>query len=193
MTDGRNRAVGGGAVFKSDLSVLSWADTLDRATDPSGAIIQINLEHSKIHQGKGWEASIEIPSITSGANHYILFRVITAGAHLRSYSFTTSNGPVTLRMFEGPTVSTTGTEITPRNRNRSASDVNGVEVYTGATVSNDGTRLETALLPELGNKVGGNINSFYEEWILNQGDYVLKITNGSNSAINGVFNAFWYA
>jgi hypothetical protein len=191
--DGRNRAVMGGKVFRDDLSVLSWPDTLSNATDASGALIQINLEHSKIHQGKGWNVNIEIASIALSASHYILFRVVSGNSHLRSYGVTVSDSPATIRLYEGPTVTTVGTEAAPRNRKRSASDTNGVLVYSGSTISNDGTLLETDYLPTGGNKSGGNANSFYEEWILDPGDYVLKITNGSNNSVQAYVHAFWYA
>ena len=190
--DGRNRAVGGGKVFRNDLSVLSWPDTLTNATDVSGAIISANIEHSKIHQGKGWEISIEAGSIGAGASYNVLFKVIEGRPHLRQYSVAVSDGPVTVRLFEAPTVTANGTEVSPRNRNRAESDINGVQVFTGPTITADGTRLETTFLPALGNKIGGNINSFYEEWLLNEGDYLLRVTNGSNSSITAVINAFWY-
>ena len=190
--DGRNRAVGGGKVFRNDLSVLSWPDTITNATDVSKAIIVIELEHSKIHQGKGWEVSIEAGSIGAGASFNVLYKINEGRPHLRSYSVTVSDGPVTVRLFEEPTVTANGTEVTPRNRNRAESDINGVQVFTGPTITADGTRLETTFLPALGNKVGGNVDSAYEEWILNEEYYLLRITNGSNSSITAVINAFWY-
>lgn len=191
--DGRNRAVMGGKVFRDDMSVLSWPDTLTNATDVSGALIQVTLEHSKIHQGKGWNVNIEIPAIASGASHYILFRVISGNPHLRTYGVTVSDGPAMLRLYDAPTVTTVGSEAPPRNRKRSASDTNGVLVYSGSTISNDGALLETDYLPSGGNKTGGNAESFYEEWILNEGDYALKITNGSNNSIEAYAHAFWYS
>lgn len=190
--DGRNRAVGGGKVFRNDLSVLSWPDTITNATDVSKAIIVIELEHSKIHQGKGWEVSIEAGSIGAGASFNVLYKINEGRPHLRNYSVAVSDGPVTVRLFEEPTVTANGTEVTPRNRNRAESDINGVQVFTGPTLTADGTRLETTFLPALGNKVGGNVNSAYEEWILNDEYYLLRITNGSNSSITAVINAFWY-
>jgi hypothetical protein len=190
--DGRNRAVMGGKVFRQDLSVLSWPDLLTNATDISGAIIQINLEHSKIHKGNGWEVSIETGSISQGANFDVLFKVNEGRPHLRQYGATVSDSPATIRLYEAPTVTADGTEQTTRNRNRSQSDLNGVQVYTGPTVTGTGTRLETVSIPSGGNKIGGNIGSFYEEWILNEGMYLLRLTNGSNSSITAVINAFWY-
>lgn len=181
-----------GIAFRDDGSVLSWPDVIANATDISGAIIQVNLEHSKIHQGKGWNVNIEIASIASLASHYILFRVVTGNPHLRAYGVTVSDSPVTIRLYDGPTVTTLGTESPPRNRKRSASDNNGVLVYSGSTISNDGTLLETDYLPTGGNKSGGNAASFYEEWILEPGDYALKITNGSNNSIEAYAHAFWY-
>jgi len=190
--DGRNRAVMGGKVYRNNLSVMSWPDLLTNATDISGAFIQIGLEHSKIHQGKGWEVSIEAGSIGAGASYNVLFKVIEGRPHLRQYSVAVSDGPVTVRLFEAPTVTANGTEASPRNRNRAESDINGVQVFTGPTITADGTRLETSFLPALGNKVGGNVGSFYEEWILNEANYLLRITNGSNSSVTAVINAFWY-
>jgi hypothetical protein len=191
--DGRNRAVMGGKVFRDDLSVLSWPDLLTNAADASGALITINLEHSKIHQGKGWNVSIETGSIAAGANYDVLFKVLEGNPHLRQYSVTATETPATIRLYENPTVTADGTQQAMRNRKRSASDLNGVEVYIGSTITDVGTRLETDLLPTAGNKVGGNIGSFYEEWILDEGYYLLRVTNGSNSTMTAVINAFWYA
>ena len=191
--DGRNRAVMGGKVFRNDLSVLSWPDTLTNATDASGALISMNLEHSKIHQGYGWNISIESSSIASAESYYILFRVVSGVAHLRSYDVSVSEGPAIVRLFESPTITAVGTAVNIRNRNRAASDENGVDVYTEPTVTADGTRLETDFIPSDGNKSGGSAGSFYEEWVLNQTDYILKITNNNNNAITAVINAFWYS
>lgn len=181
-----------GRFIRENANFVNLADIMGDAVDVSKALKVIDLEHSKIHQGEGWNVSIESGSIASAGSLYILFRVVEGNPHLRSYGVTVSDSPVTIRLFEAPTVTATGTEVPVRNRKRSATDVNGIEVYTGPTVTADGTLLETDLLPSGGNKVGGNTGSFYEEWILEEGDYVLKITNGSNNAITAVINAFWY-
>jgi hypothetical protein len=181
-----------GRFVRENANFINLADIMGDAVDVSKALKVIDLEHSKIHQGYGWNVSIESGSISSAASFYVLFRVTDGSPHLRSYGVTVSDAPVTVRLFENPTVTATGAEAAIRNRKRSATDVNGIEVYTGPTVTADGTLLETDLLPSGGNKVGGNTGSFYEEWILEEGDYVLKITNGSNNTITAVINAFWY-
>ena len=190
--DGRNRAVMGGKVYRNNLSVLSWPDLLTNATDISGGIITITLEHNKIHKGEGWNVSIETGSISAGANYDVLFKVLTGYPHLRQYSITATEAPTTIRLYESPTVTAEGTIQPSRNRNRLQTDTNGVEVYTGPTITGVGTRLETDLLPSAGNKIGGNVGSFYEEWILKEQYYLLRVSNGSNSTMTAVINAFWY-
>lgn len=183
-----------GRVVAESGEIINLATLLDNASDLSGALINISLEHSKIHQGIGWEVSIETGNIASGTNYYILFRT-AAGyrPHLRSYDFIATDAPITIRLFESPTTSTNGDNVIARNRNRNYTDTNGVTVYTQPTVTNDGTLLETDYLASAGNKIGGNAGSFYEEWVLKPStDYVVKITNGSNNTVTGFFNAFWY-
>jgi hypothetical protein len=199
MTDAvQNRGVlkehtNSGRFVRENAELVNLADILADAQDISRALKLISLEHSKIHQGEGWEVSIESGNIGAGASLYILFRVNEGRPHLRSYGVTVSDSPVTIRLFEAPTVTATGTEQQPRNRNRAESDQNGVQVFVGPTITADGTRLETDFLPPGGNKIGGSAGSFYEEWILNEDDYILKITNNSNNTITAVINAFWYS
>ena len=183
-----------GRVVAESGEIINLATLLDNAADISGALITISVEHSKIHQGVGWEVSIETGNITSGSSYYVLFRT-AAGyrPHLRSYEFTATDAPITIRLFESPTTSADGAAATARNRNRNQSDTNGISVFTQPTVTNDGTRLETDYLAAAGNKAGGNAGSFYEEWVLKPAtDYLIKITNGSNNTVTGFFNAFWY-
>ena len=199
MTDAtQNRGVlkehtNSGRFVRENAELVNLADIMGNAVDVSGALISMNLEHSKIHQGYGWNISIESPSIAAAASYYILFRVVSGVAHLRSYDVSVSEGPAIVRLFESPTITAVGTAVNIRNRNRAASDENGVDVYTEPTVTADGTRLETDFIPSDGNKSGGSAGSFYEEWVLNQTDYILKITNNNNIAITAVINAFWYS
>jgi hypothetical protein len=183
-----------GRVIAESGEVVNFATALLNATDISNAIITINLEHSKIHQGEGWEVSIEAESIASGASYYVLFKTSEGyRPHLRSYEVTTTDSPTTIRLFEGATVSADGSAVTARNRNRNESDVNGISVFSQPTVTNEGTRLETDFIPTSGNKAGGNVGSFYEEFILKPStNYLIKITNGSNNTVDAYFNAFWY-
>lgn len=183
-----------GRVIAESGEVVNFATALLNATDISNAIITITLEHSKIHQGEGWEVSIETGSIASGASYYVLFKTSEGyRPHLRSYEVTATDSPTTIRLFEGATVSADGTAASARNRNRNESDVNGVSVFVQPTVTDEGTRLETDFIPTAGNKAGGNAGSFYEEFVLRPStNYLIKITNGSNNTVNAFFNAFWY-
>lgn len=183
-----------GRVIAESGEVVNFATALLNATDISGALITITVEHSKIHQGEGWEVSVETGNISSGASYYVLFKT-SAGyrPHLRSYEITATDSPITIRLFEGSTVSADGTAVTARNRNRNQSDNNGVSVFYQPTVTAEGTRLETDYIASGGNKIGGNAGSFYEEWILKPStNYLIKITNGSNNTVEAFFNAFWY-
>jgi hypothetical protein len=183
-----------GRVIAESGEVVNFATALLNATDISNAIITINLEHSKIHQGEGWEVSIETGNIASAASYYVLFKTSEGyRPHLRSYEVTATDSPITIRLFEGATVSADGSEVTARNRNRNESDVNGISVFSQPTVTNEGTRLETDFIPTSGNKAGGNVGSFYEEFVLKPStNYLIKITNGSNNTVDAFFNAFWY-
>lgn len=183
-----------GRVIAESGEVVNFATALLNATDISGALITITVEHSKIHQGKGWEVSIETGNISSGASYYVLFKTSDGyRPHLRSYEITATDSPITIRLFEGSTVSADGTAVTARNRNRNQSDNNGVSVFYQPIVTAEGTRLETDYIASGGNKIGGNAGSFYEEWILKPStNYLMKITNGSNNTVEAFFNAFWY-
>lgn len=183
-----------GRVIAESGEVVNFATALLNATDVSNAIITISLEHSKIHQGEGWEVSIETGDILPGANYYVLFKTSEGyRPHLRSYEVTATDSPVVIRLFENAEVSTNGSAVSSKNRNRNESDVNGVSVFSQPAVTNEGTRLETDFITSGGNKIGGNAGSFYEEWIMKPStNYLIKITNNSNNTIKAFINAFWY-
>lgn len=176
----------------SDGSQFDLAEYYRRSQDNSGGIIYVPLEHAKIHRGNGWESSIETGNISASANYDVLIKVVEGKAHLRAYSATVSEGPCMLRLYEGPTVSNEGSIHASRNRNRAFDDENGVEVYTGPTISDVGTRLETSFIPGAGNKVGGNTESLYEEWVFDEEYYLLRLTNNTNGIVTAVINLFWY-
>ena len=172
---------------------LNVAEVVKAATDDTGAIKAIPIEHAKIHAGQGWAVSVDLGSIPAGQSRYILADVGNVHPHLREYSVTATAAPVRIRIYEGADASG-GDPIQLRNRRRpGATDMDGATMTLDPTVIDDGALLETSLITGE-RRSGGNVGSAYEEWIANDNTkYLIRIDNLSNAASDyTVFNAFWY-
>ena len=70
-----------------------------------------------------------------------------------------------------------------------------MKVYSGSTVSNNGTLLHSFMIYDVGNgshKIGGS-GQINGEWILSRNTkYMIKITNTSGSTINLSSSFFFY-
>jgi hypothetical protein len=152
--------------------------------DPSGAVYTITKEHRDTHAGRVFELNLEQASVgTSGYNY--LIRVGAKQAHL-SYGGVIRGDGIVLRMFEAPTVTTTGSSLTPVNTNRDLADKVAIPttlLYGGATVSADGTPLDRkyAASGAVGNSGGGTITLDYQ-WVLRPNtDYLLRVATASGT------------
>lgn len=163
--------------------------------DPgTNALYTIDVVHARIHNGHtfNFSAILTIPATTT---IYLLGKCNANNIHFRNFSITADEGPVDIALFEAPTITDNGSQQTPVNRNRTSSNTPTLEVYTGATVSDDGTQLftfrnfadSTFLVTSISTEI------IPEEWILAANtDYIIKLENTSASAANISAAFLWY-
>ena len=124
--------------------------------------------------------SYEIDALANSSSLNIYMDTNGSYPHLRYYSFKTDGGSCDIRLFEGTTVSSDGTGLTESNLNRASSK------------TDDGTQIDFDLI-ETSKHQGGGIDDIPSEWILKpDNNYLLRLTNNSGGAIDGVFKMFWY-
>jgi len=160
----------------------------------SGAIRTIETDHAMIHDGKGFQLSGEIISLANGADAYFLIDPTTP-IHWRNYKFSADTAPINIRLFENPTTTANGTVLSPLNRNRLSATVSTSAIYSGPTVTADGTELYLTRIVGTGsgaNRTGENVG-LPLEWIIDGGNtYLLKVSNTSGGVANLTYEFFWY-
>ena len=143
----------------------------------SGYLITISEIHALIHDGKFFSASYVDETVSNNASLNILIDCNGASPHTRIMCQV--GGDCHFRLFENPTVSANGTEITPVNRNRYSPNTATTDLYKDPTVTGDGTLISELISP------GGTIlvstggdSSMFEEFILHKDrTYLARITN----------------
>jgi len=160
---------------------------------------QVNLtsDHAYIHQGIGFTISNESPSVAAAAT-YAVALVIPDGVfvHLRPTKWSTTANLGELKLFEGSTF-TSGSALTPVNRNRNVKRLSKVAVTGGVTATNTAAVLlynETAGTGGNPSARGGGGASQNDEWVLRPNrTYVFQFENiGATTATVFYFDFFWY-
>jgi len=205
LTDSIN--VSGSSVTATILDTPT-VDVIDRATrllgvvygsqatqlqqDVSRYLINIDIVHSKIHQGVSFSTS-DIATgvdIASPKKYLIITPNTSSRAHM---IFVIETEPGTKFEFFEDTTATDGVALTLINYKRDSATVSVLNILKDPTVTVDGTRilLWQSGTSTAGGKVGGNI-MHGDEFILKQNTkYQAKITPLSNNTTTFVhFN--WY-
>lgn len=162
------------------------------------AIVTIASEHYRIHNGEGYMATFK-GSIPAGNTLKILLRNPAFNwPHARDTSVTISGAtPCDVYLYEGATVTDTGTQVTVRNMSRPTGDGDeDLELHHGVTTSDDGTEVMYKLIPTAGlfGLGGGQDGDIGIEWVLKPDtDYIMTITNNHGSATATLgFSLFFY-
>lgn len=167
--------------------------TRELPLDPiSGHVSVIETDHTQLHGGRAFHFSDTIESITDGSSQDYLYTA-TSGVHLRFWMISANAGPVTIGLYENPTVSSNGTEQTVYNMNRFSSKPTTLTLYAGPTVSSVGTLLEQDTLFNSKKDGAGATTDNPLEWILSsQNTYLVRVTNSSSATIDIAFKTQWY-
>lgn len=159
---------------------------------PDRPLPVIETEHERIHNGEGFQLS-DAFSLAADAILYFLINP-NGGIHWRDYRFIADDAPIDIELFENPTVTDNGTPLVPINRNRYSANTSSANIYSGATVTDDGDRLHITRIVGTGTGANttGEIEGLPVEWILGGGNtYVLKVTNNGATAAM-LYQFFWY-
>jgi hypothetical protein len=164
------------------IEIIKSQDDLKR--DPlTGSTVIISYEHYEIHNNNHYTVSDYDNEVDTGTPKYWLF---TTGAdkyiHFRVRVVSSLNGLI--EIFENPTITDNGTEITIYNNFRSSVNIPDMTAYYDPTVTDDGTRLYVEVMGSDGtnpNGSGGGIMQSADEFILKQNEeYLVKYTTDSN-------------
>lgn len=167
--------------------------------DPySMSLTTIDEEHRLVHDGMVFDCDHE-GSVANGASLDLHLKV-PAGCypHLRHLSFAVDDGPCRFYLYEAPTITVDGTELTPANHNRNSTNTAQVQIFHTPTVTAVGTKLHARYVPDMGG-VGANLTGIVgnaqsaQEFVLKPStSYLLRLTNNTGATITVAGECLWY-
>lgn len=164
------------------------------------SVTVIQEEHRLVHDGMYFSVNYAFSGLANGASvDIVLSTPVGVFPHLRAWKFALSDGPCAFSLFENPTVTIGGTDLTPVNNNRASSRTAQTTVKADPTITVTGNSLlEAAYVPDPGGgfftSPGTTAGDVSEEWVLNQNeDYLLRLTNNSGpGTIDGSLYMVFY-
>ena len=183
-----------GRFLKEDSTYINVADTLVNMLDKTGAVQTVNELQSAVHNGMAFGIS---QHGTIGAGLSLTMMGVTGAlqVHFDGFVCDISQGNFLLELFESPTVTTLGSIQVTRRRNRSNPNVSQMLVYSGGTVSANGSLIMDDLLLNIGQ--GANVVSgtatIDDGFVLKANTtYMIKLTNLASSTTSYNAKFLWH-
>ena len=162
--------------------------------DPSGSLILITHQHSKVHQGAYYNVSHYFSGVANNASAMLLIK-LSANYENHSVIQIGTGGDARLDLYENPNIAANGTSLSITNHNRtlalaSPAKVTSSTAFHTPTIGGSPQDYGTALIPGFvlpggtKDKGGGAIaEASGEQWVwAASNNYLVKVTNQSGSA-----------
>jgi hypothetical protein len=110
-------------------------------------------------------------------------------------SFTADEGPITVEIYTGTTVSANGTELPAFNRRATSTNTTGMKLYSGPTVTDAGTKFSELLIPvsAVGPQITGSPTATGLPFEIDKGVlYMARIINNNGANANVQYSATWF-
>jgi len=151
------------------------------------------IEHQMGHQGKTFIADIDYGASVGTAISNVLIRTNDATVHLRKVTSYCSGGQLIVKLFENPTLTTSGTGLSVICSNRHPEEIttNVAYAFTAAVASANGTLLATNY--NFGKADSGDLqNEGVPEFILKpNANYMISVEHsGATSYV--AMSVAWY-
>jgi hypothetical protein len=166
----------------------------------SKALIEIDVVHSKVHEGVSYTANYLEKALAS--NGYMRIHVKTGAKSAHALIEVESEGKVYFRTFSDSTVTVDGTgpgtgdadKLTLFNRCGCCSNGNKTQIFYTPTYSNIGLKRGNRIFPfgTGGTAVGGSAGSRIESIFAPNTSYILEIQNVSGQARDIGVVIDWY-
>lgn len=151
------------------------------------------LEHQMGHQGKTFLTEVDYGASVGAAVSNIVLRTNSATVHLRKVVSFCSGGTLIVKLFENPTLSSsgTGTSVICSNRHPEEINVNVAHTFSGAVASANGTLISTSY--NFGKADSGDLqNEGVPEFILKpNANYMVSVEHSGASSYVAMSLA-WY-
>jgi len=165
----------------------------------TGAVRTISTEHSAVHEGCAFYAcNRSNPTIAANADLSIEMRIPSGvEMHLKDFTYFTTEVPHLFELWQNPSLTTGSTAMVSRNRHRSIPDDSVVVLKSNPTniVTTNATLLMCTWIggsTGVGQSKSGGSRDLPLEWILEEGIYLLRITNNSANSAYIAMELNWY-
>lgn len=162
----------------------------------TGYLAQISSDHSYVHKGLAYTAIVETGSISAAYDIAFTTPSLASGKyiHWRPIGISSSADYVGFKLYEGDSFSS-GTDVTPVNRNRSMSpNTSQMQAFVkGATATPTGTIISAGGVGTAGTpsaRSGGGAAADQELVLKANTNYVLTLD--PDGATECVLELFWY-
>lgn len=157
----------------------------------NNAAITRGVVHQKGHEGKLFLANQYDATVTASVAVETLVTVPSnTRAHLRI--FAAGTGDIKLDLFKSTTVTAAGSAVTAFNTNQNSSNTAEVTVTKAPTLTDSGTAFFTTLNPGGYGINDADIPGGGGEVVLPAGNYLVRTTNVTSSAIKVSVVLQWY-
>lgn len=158
----------------------------------SGGLANIPVQELRIDQARFWDAQLVDLAVVQAASIEML--IVVPAAVIPQISFGIAvGGDALAELFEGTTVSANGTALPTLNLNRRQPDAPALTLFSGPTITTDGTKLVEVFFPggEKGSTPGGAGN-IQTKFILAESTlYLARLTNNATQAQPLSIEALW--
>ena len=169
-----------------DVRVVDSSGNVYEDAIPSKCMPTIEIDHYFTHAGATFSCTDEA---TAPALDVVYYLIRTNGfpVHLIHYNFVSTQANALIELFETPTTTDDGAEMTVNNKNRTSSNTSTTQVFLNPTVSpgGDGYELEHDMITGGKHTGGASFDEGGYEWVLAPNtDHLLKYTNRANQNDN---------
>lgn len=142
--------------------------------------------------GRTFEITGQV-TLLAGAFIKFLGRISDTRTSMNNYFVRVDNGPVSVHIIEAPTVTATGTPITPINRNRNSPNTPDTSIFLTPTVSG-GLEIYSSFVHEVGGGAhiqGGDAEMKGLLVFKDNTDYTFEIDNDGATTIKVSYGILW--
>lgn len=172
------------------------SENVEALVDPASRAIVVDIDHDNIHLGKEFRSWINAGSLAAGASVNILIKTGAKEVHWRPSNPKPTSDKLRVKFFKDATASADGTPLPKINANQVIDAASTIGLFSGPTLTADGSQLHESFLPGA-TGVGGVRNGSElgpgAEWPLKPStNYLIRYTNESSGAsiLNVTFD--WY-
>ena len=166
-----------------DVRVVDSAGNVYEDVIPTNCMPVIEIDHYFTHAGTTFTCS-EATLVASETTKYYLIKAPSCGnSHMIHYEFISTQSNADIILYESPTTTDDGSQLSMYNRNRASVKTAHTEVWEDPTIDGAqyGTHLDHDLITGGKQSGGGVFTEGGQEWILKQSlHYLIAYTNNAN-------------